>query len=504
MIPGHATAEATAEYFNSRAELGGWLEAGLHCSHVGFGGYRVDDRSPVQAEALKTALLSGCNLIDTSSNYTDGGSERAVGKALAELIRVGVLDREQVVLVSKLGYVQGQALALAQEREASGQPFAEMVKYMQGCWHCIHPDFLAVQLQKSLERLDVECLDFCLLHNPEYFMMDAAKRGAPFRVSELRQEFYDRVRRAFVFFEEQVAAGKLQGYGVSSNTLGAPGDRPDATSLSLFWEAARAASQEKNGAPEKHHFHVAQLPMNLYETGPYFVKNTGPSDSQTALEFAAKQRIAILVNRPLNAFTQQQMVRLSDFSQNAGVGSIDTLLEQLALLEGEFAVKIAPGIQTGGGVSASDLFRWTQDLAQVKDLPLGADRWSQVEEQISQHVTELCDQLSTQLQQGPWAEWQNRYLPKLRSCLAALRDAANRRSQENSDALSAKIDPFLPEEWRKTSLSQKALGILIHTPGVSCVLNGMRKPAYVHDSMGAVPLKPLPEAVVKQIYAALK
>lgn len=504
MVPGHATAEATAEYFNSRAELGGWLESGLHCSHIGFGGYRVDDRTPAQVEAIKTALISGCNLIDTSSNYTDGGSERAVGKAVAELVKVGVLDREQVILVSKLGYVQGQALALAQERETSGKPFAEMVKYMDGCWHCIHPDFLAVQFQKSLERLDVECLDFCLLHNPEYFMMDAAKRGTPYQLPELRREFYDRVRRAFGFFEDQVTAGKLQGYGVSSNTLGVAADRPDATSLSLFLEAARAASQEKHGDPEKHHFHVAQLPMNLYETGPYRVKNTGPADGLTALEFAVKHRIAVLVNRPLNAFTQQQMVRLSDFTQNAAVGSIDTLLEQLALLEGEFAVKIAPGIQTGGSVSASDLFRWTQDLAQVKDLPLGADRWSQVEEQITQHVGELCDQLSTQLQQGPWTEWQNRYLPKLRSALAALRNAANRRSQKNSDALSAKIDPFLPEEWREATLSQKALGILAHTPGVSCVLNGMRKPAYVHDSMGVIPLKPLPEDVIQKIYTALK
>lgn len=385
MIPGHATAEATAEYFNSRAELGGWLEAGLHCSHVGFGGYRVDDRSPTQVEALKTALLSGCNLIDTSSNYTDGGSERAVGKAMGELIKVGVLDREQVVLVSKLGYVQGQALDLAQEREAAGKPFPEMVKYMEGCWHCIHPEFLAVQLRKSLERLDVECLDFCLLHNPEYFLMDAVQRGTPAQLPKLRADFYDRIRRAFGFFEEQVAAGKLLGYGVSSNTLGAPSDRADATSLSLFLEAARAAAQDKNGAPDKHHFQVAQLPMNLYETGPYLVKNTGPEHSQTALEFAAKNRIAVLVNRPLNAFTQQQMVRLS-----------------------------------------------------------------------------------------------------------------------NNDAISARINPFLPEEWRKASLSQKALGILIHTPGVSCVLNGMRKPAYVHDSMGAVPLKRLPEDAVKKIYAAMQ
>ena len=55
-----------------------------------------------------------------------------------------------------------------------------MVEYADGLWHCIHPDWLADQLTRSLDRLGLETLDLLLLHNPEYFLADAAKSaGVP-------------------------------------------------------------------------------------------------------------------------------------------------------------------------------------------------------------------------------------------------------------------------------------------------------------------------------------
>ncbi|NIV96280.1 aldo/keto reductase, partial [candidate division KSB1 bacterium] len=81
------------------------------------------------------------------------GSEMLVGNLLQEMIQRRELNREEIVVVSKVGYVQGQNMKLAQQNEASGRPFPEMVKYMDGCWHCIHPDFLQDQLTRTLERL---------------------------------------------------------------------------------------------------------------------------------------------------------------------------------------------------------------------------------------------------------------------------------------------------------------------------------------------------------------
>ena len=43
-------------------------KTGFEVSICGFGGYRIDDGIPQHQTALENALLSGINLIDTSSN----------------------------------------------------------------------------------------------------------------------------------------------------------------------------------------------------------------------------------------------------------------------------------------------------------------------------------------------------------------------------------------------------------------------------------------------------
>ena len=277
---------------------------GLAIGRLGFGCYRVDDETPVHRAALERAIASGCSLIDTSTNYADGHSETLVGEVLADLARRDPARRREVVLVSKIGYVQGQNLALAFERERARRPFPEMVRYMDGCWHCIHPEFLRDQLTRSRRRLRVDTLDVCLLHNPEYFLSDAAHRGeAP--LEEARAAFYRRLRDAFAFLEEAARAGEIRFYGVSSNTCVSPAGDPEATSVSLMLAAATAA------AGAKHRFRVLQLPMNLFETGAALEPNTGPDGESTALEAAAEAGLGVLVNRPLNAIVGGRLLRLA-------------------------------------------------------------------------------------------------------------------------------------------------------------------------------------------------
>ncbi|MBZ0169299.1 MAG: DUF255 domain-containing protein [Kofleriaceae bacterium] len=382
-LTGHATEAGTAAYAARFASLGyvALGSTGLITCKLGFGGYRIDDETREHDEAMKKALLEGCNLIDTSTNYMDGGSERCVGAVLGELARAGTLRREEVIVVSKIGYVQGQNLELAQQREAAGTPFLEMVKYMDGCWHCIHPEFLRDQLERSLTRLQLETLDVCLLHNPEYFLTDTRHRGRS-NLESARDEFYRRLREAFAFFETQVAAGTIRWYGVSSNTAASPATDPEATSLTRMLTAAREA-----GGPA-HHFRILQLPINLFEAGALLLRNNGLDNRQTVLEAASAAGVGVLVNRPLNAIVGNGMIRL-----------------------------------------------------------------------------------------------------------------AATPSRRAADAISAIIDPLLPEAQRGESLSRKALWVLTSTKGVSCVLNGMRTPAYVDDSLGVLPWPPLDDVV--PIYQAV-
>jgi aryl-alcohol dehydrogenase-like predicted oxidoreductase len=170
--------------------------SGWTTSRLGFGTYRVDARDIEHRDALKKALQEGVNLIDTSTNYMDGDSERLVGSVLGELIKNGELIREEVIIVSKIGYVQGDNLKQAEARERAGRPYPDMVKYGEGIWHCIHPEYLADQLTLSLDRLGLATLDVCLLHNPEYFLSEAAHHEGEDLVRS-RETFYRRIEQAF-------------------------------------------------------------------------------------------------------------------------------------------------------------------------------------------------------------------------------------------------------------------------------------------------------------------
>ncbi|MGD9272392.1 MAG: aldo/keto reductase, partial [Syntrophobacterales bacterium] len=137
MIQGFATREGTRSHAEQNSslvynELG---ETGLLASQAGFGCYRVDQTDPEHEKSLRKALLSGINLIDTSSNYGDGGSERLVGTVLQDLIRSGDLSRDSVVVVSKVGYLQGQNYEISQERKRQGKPFKDLILYADGLEH---------------------------------------------------------------------------------------------------------------------------------------------------------------------------------------------------------------------------------------------------------------------------------------------------------------------------------------------------------------------------------
>jgi aryl-alcohol dehydrogenase-like predicted oxidoreductase len=506
VLSGHATLEGSARYasrFTDVTDPSAWRALGttaLRVSRLGFGAYRVDDQTPEHRAALEAALARGVNIVDTSTNYTDGGSERLVGTVLAELVARGGLGREEVVVVSKIGYVQGQNLAVAQEREADSRPFPEMVKYTDGCWHCVHPEFLADQLRRSLGRLRLTTLDICLLHNPEYFLSEGKKHGHG-ALRALRDEFYRRLREAFRFLERQVLEGQIRWYGVSSNTCTASAGDPEATSLTRMLAAARDA-----GGID-HHFRVLQLPLNLFEPGAAVVRNNGPAESETVLDTAQREGIAVLVNRPLNALVGDGMVRLADFPAEDAAVDLDAQCAAVHALEEEFRRELAPTIPLARGSSKPDeLFRWGEQLARVGTRLHSLEHWRNIEGQMIVpqvvHVLRALDRGLAPPLADQWRHWRDRYVPELQRLLGALGQRAARNSQTVSDAVSAVIDEHLPAERRGASLSTKSLWVVASTPGVTCVLNGMRSLAYVEDATAVLGWRPLADPL--RVYDAAR
>ncbi|PYQ14757.1 MAG: hypothetical protein DMH00_00745 [Acidobacteria bacterium] len=468
----------------------------LRVSAVGFGAYRVDTGTPEHRLALEKALQEGCNLIDTSTNYTDGESERCIGESLAGMAHREEICRDETVVVSKIGYVQGQNLQRAREREAAGEAFPEMVKISDDCWHCLHPVFLADQLTRSLERLKLERLDVCLLHNPEYFLEEAHRQAADPEAS--RQEFYRRIRVAFTHFEEEVRAGRIEWYGVSSNSLGADLGDPEATSLGRMLEAAKRAAREAGRQEGDHHFAVAQLPMNLFEQDPCTVRKEGPEGRLSTLAFARQQNIGILVNRPLNAFYQGRLIRLADFRMEPPGISLREALDRVTRLEQELDDRIAGHLKTSAGKPMTGFFSWGAQLAGAVGELGGYEQWQVIQDhQITPRLFHAVRSMRSGLPEdlaGTFEGWLERYLPVLGDLLAILRADCAARSQKRSDEIAASLNRGLPPAIRGETLSRKALHLVASVPGVHCVLNGMRHPDYVADSMEILKWEPLAEA----------
>ena len=482
-LPGRATAAGTRARTERLPEPArhGLADTGLSVSGLGFGGYRVDDQHPEQRAALQLALRSGINLIDTSSNYEGGRSERLVGEVLFHLADERELERAEVVVVSKLGYVQDLDQRLAAARKKLGQPFPEMVEYSEGLWHCIHPEWLAEQLTHSLERLGLETLDVLLLHNPEYFLADAAKRGqAP--LSTVRDEFYARLERAFRHLETEVERGRIAYYGVSSNTATSAMGARDTTEFARIWAAAESA------APGKHHFRVLQIPLNLLESGALFA----PGGAESVLTQARARGVAVLTNRPLNAIRGGSILRLAEPIRPANAPKFEFVRGNLLALEREFRETIAPSLELGNGLEVDDLFAWGDRIVEIEPRVTSLVQWEEIEAhviapELGKVLRGLDGALSGELAER-FRDFRGRYLRDLEGLFLAMRSRAADRSAVRLRVVQSSLEAHLEPGLTSQPLSVQALVTLRALPGVSCVLLGARSPKHVQDALAALAL----------------
>ncbi|MDE0300248.1 MAG: aldo/keto reductase [Candidatus Poribacteria bacterium] len=484
----------------------------LTTSKIGYGSYRVDHRFDEHAATLHEAIQSGCNLIDTSSNYTDGGSETLIGNVLSEQIAGGKIERSEIIVVSKVGYIQGQNLEEAMRREREGESWKEVVKYMDGCWHCIHPDFLVDQWKRSSDRLQLETIDVYLLHNPEYFLSDLHKRSPRANLEEIRDTFYDRIYRAFVQMERFVAEGKVRYYGISSNTFPSPKADFEHVSLRRCYDAACEASKSVHGAQDADHFKVIQLPYNLFEHSALLeVNNTINGQNMTVLEGAESLGIGVLVNRPLNAVQGNQMVRLAQYPYNPDLdyqGAIDREVEVLGETENRLRTTLKDwGIfsQLSESANSTLFFDVAQKLPRFLPQIQNRDHWEQIAQQyiipliynyLGQTI-EACPNPN----QAEWNDMQQEYVGAIKRLLSLVSGRFNRMASLQAEPISEALDQVLTGEQRKLTLSQKALNFVTSSPGVSVALNGMKRSEYVADAMGLMSVPAFTESVRKLIKA---
>jgi len=464
---------------------------GLNVYPLGFGCYRIGDGNAAHEAALRAYLDRGGNLIDTSANYTDGLSEQLVGRVLKkigpEAVNSTAVENARAVVVTKGGYIQGQNMTLARRRA-----FPEVVAYADGLWHCIHPDFLATQIQRSAERLQVGTIDVYLLHNPEYYLTEIAHHHPPTAADH--DEFYRRIREAFRFLEARVQEGTVRWYGVSSNHFGLPASDPVMTSVARCLEAAEAV------AAGHHHFAVVQLPVNLYECGGALEPNT---NGRTVLEFCQSQGLGVLANRPLNAFWENQLIRLADFVQpgqpQPGPEALQALLEPLRRLEQQCTARFGSTAATPPGI-AELMEKIVPQLRSPNHFEQVAGPY--LVRPIQQWLAGAQQTLAAHDQ---WPDWERSFVGAVNDLFESIPRLLSAGQQKTSDDVRSRlIQSGYPDTVPPEPLSRMATRVLLSLPGLTSALAGMRRLEYVDDLMGLPSLPPLDSAVGEKILRAFR
>jgi len=295
MIPGFATAEGTshyrsrfpqlaeADFFRHSEHVPGVAE--LWLSSIGLGTYLGEPDDAADAgytEAISLAAASGVNVLDSAINYRHQRSERNIGAALARLVATGDVARQEVFVSTKAGYLSFDGNLPADPRSYFVREYIENgivdPKEVVGGMHCIAPDYLRDQIERSRKNLDLETIDLFYLHNPET------------QLSEVSPEtFRARLKHAFAFLETCVKAGKLRFYGLATwNAFRVAEGSRDHISLAACAEIARETAGAAN------HFRFVQLPFNLAMPEAYVFANQNVAKKNVSL-LAAAEHLGIAV-----------------------------------------------------------------------------------------------------------------------------------------------------------------------------------------------------------------
>jgi len=398
-------------------------------SNFAFGTYRITDQNPQHIQALRDAIDSGITMIDTSSNYMDGSAEMAIALAFREF------DDEiknQVEIVSKYGYIQGSNMLAHKET-----PFESVVEFSEQCFHSIAPSFMRDQLEKSMSRLEVNKIDTYLIHNPEYYLLDALNKNAD--RDDTLDAMYDRLYEAFVGLEEEVKNARIGSYGISSNSFAKENNDPEFLPYEDLITLADRASEAVGN--DTHSFTTIQLPINILE-----------QEGLKCASWAKSNGIRVLVNRPLNAQREGQMYRLAEYDESSeyyhhfnellDICDNDTLKPLYNLFE-----ELDVNRHKFGWIGDFDSFLYGQILPHIRKSLENLDE----------------ENLNTMLQ----------YIDVF---FAEYRKMVEFECAKNTKEILKDVFKECEE-----SLQECALNFLIQRESVDYILVGMRKPSYVHE-----------------------
>ncbi len=269
-------------------------------TRVGIGtarGAEDDDTDAAMFELLSTGLRHGVCVVDTAVNYRSGRSEQVVGQAVRGAIGSGVISRDGVVVMTKLGY----------PRPAGGAaPVGPPPEPHPARAHCIQPDCVSHSLATSRATLDLDRIDVVYLHNLE-------------ELPGTGDEVDRQVRAAIEVLETAAADGWIAGYGMSTWNIGAGVD------------PARFAGLATQVAGGKSRFTAVQAPLSMLRRDALTPRYSVQAERVSLVALCARLGLVFVASAaggggrsPHLAAASVRWVAALPFVGTALVGTLDT------------------------------------------------------------------------------------------------------------------------------------------------------------------------------------
>lgn len=295
MLEGYATNPGTKRFKDRHREIEDHFRLinDLHLTSIGMGTYLgsvsyEDDKKIIEAIKLSTSK-GAINVIDTAINYRSQKSERAIGKALKEMLDNNIINsREEMFISSKNGYITDD-----------GDLNIDLWNYVYINWirtniikpedisssyHCMKISYLEDQLNKSRRNLNLECIDLMYLHNP-----------AESQVHDVgRDRFFKMLKEVFEFYEAKIKEGKIRYYGLATwNSFRVMPDHIEHLNLYDLVKLAKSIN-------ESHGFRFIQLPLNPLMQEALKLKNQSINGEMlNVIEAASRLGIHVFTSVPL-------------------------------------------------------------------------------------------------------------------------------------------------------------------------------------------------------------
>lgn len=421
-------------------------------SPICFGSLRLTPENEMYKESLRVALSHGINFIDSSGSYGDGASELLIGEVIKEKMHGGEIARENVVVSTKIGTIQGRVLSDAAKRESLGNPFPEFLKINDQMSHCISPDYLEFQITTSLRRLNIDYIDIVFIQSPEILLTQGYTR----------EQMLSSLKKAFQHLEVEVVKGRIKHYGIASSALLKKDIASDHINLREIHDVAKSIRPN-------HHFSAVQIPFNLFETYAFTDRN---QKGKSVFEVARELELATVTCRPLTSHHRDKLHHFITFPLHddaATKGKLHQNLLELIELEKEMMSKLSahPSLNWGHFLrdhleSICDLWKWTNYLQK------------HVRPKTAEHLSYLP-------YDSYWEIWKNRYTLKInlvtRLVTESLESISNLRTNQIANYLEGK-SPFLAESKK---LSNKVTQMYLSFPEVDSIIMGLGSPEYVKD-----------------------